>query len=59
MLDKIDYHKAKDFFGKACDNGLQKGCDQYRELNENSSDKPLDNEDSVKTPLIIDVPDKL
>ena len=31
---KQDYHKAKDFFGKACDNGLQIGCDKYRELNE-------------------------
>lgn len=26
--------KAKEWFGKACDNGYQKGCDSYRKLNE-------------------------
>ena len=26
--------KAKEWFGKACDGGLQLGCDAYRELNE-------------------------
>lgn len=25
---------AKEWFGKSCDNGNQKGCDAYRELNE-------------------------
>lgn len=25
---------AKEWFGKACDNGLQQGCDAYRELNQ-------------------------
>lgn len=25
---------AKEWFGKACDNGLQQGCDAYRKLNE-------------------------
>jgi TPR repeat protein len=25
---------AKEWFGKACDNGLQQGCDEYRKLNE-------------------------
>lgn len=25
---------AKEWYGKACDNGNQKGCDAYRELNE-------------------------
>lgn len=25
---------AKEWFGKACDRGLQLGCDAYRELNE-------------------------
>ena len=24
---------AKEFFGKACDNGFQQGCDNYRKLN--------------------------
>jgi len=24
---------AKEWFGKACDNGHQEGCDRYRELN--------------------------
>lgn len=24
---------AKEWFGKSCDNGNQKGCDRYRELN--------------------------
>ena len=24
---------AKEWFGKSCDNGLQAGCDQYRDLN--------------------------
>ena len=28
-----DNEKAKESFGKACDNGLQKGCDNYRILN--------------------------
>ncbi len=26
--------RAKEFFGKSCDGGLQKGCDFYREINE-------------------------
>lgn len=25
---------AKEWFGKACDNGTQQGCDEYRKLNE-------------------------
>ena len=25
---------AKEWFGKACDNGLQLGCDAYRKLNQ-------------------------
>lgn len=25
---------AKEYFGKACDNGLQQGCEAYKELNE-------------------------
>jgi TPR repeat protein len=25
---------AKELYGKACDNGNQKGCDSYRQLNE-------------------------
>ena len=25
---------AKDWFGKACDNGFQEGCDRFRELKE-------------------------
>jgi TPR repeat protein len=29
-----DKSKAKMLFGQACDNGLQKGCDYYRILNE-------------------------
>ena len=28
-----DYHAAKEYFGKACDLGDQKGCDFYKELN--------------------------
>lgn len=29
-----DYKIAKEWFGKACDNGSQQGCDSYRKLNE-------------------------
>ena len=29
-----NYIVAKEYFGKACDGGLQKGCDGYRLLNE-------------------------
>ena len=29
-----DGRTAKEWFGKACDNGEQNGCDAYRELNE-------------------------
>jgi TPR repeat protein len=29
-----DKEKAKEYFGQACDNGYQKGCDAYRNLNE-------------------------
>jgi len=29
-----DKSKAKELFGKSCDNGYQKGCDNYRILNE-------------------------
>ena len=25
---------AKELFGKACDNGFQEGCDNYRKLNQ-------------------------
>ncbi|WP_425537026.1 tetratricopeptide repeat protein, partial [Klebsiella pneumoniae] len=25
---------AKEFFGKACDGGMQDGCDSYKKLNE-------------------------
>ncbi|MDM1546021.1 sel1 repeat family protein [Ignatzschineria indica] len=28
-----DYYEAKEWFGKSCDNGSQKGCDAYKELN--------------------------
>lgn len=28
-----DYAEAKEWFGKSCDNGLQVGCDMYKELN--------------------------
>ncbi|MGX2973545.1 tetratricopeptide repeat protein [Ursidibacter arcticus] len=31
---KQDVAKAKIWFGRACDNGLQDGCDWYRDLNE-------------------------
>lgn len=31
---KQDYHKAANLYQKACDGGLQPGCDEYRELNE-------------------------
>ena len=27
-------NKAKEYFGKSCDSGNQKGCDNYRTLNE-------------------------
>lgn len=30
-----DFKQAKEWYGKACDNGLQKGCDAYKELNMN------------------------
>ena len=29
-----DYKKTKEFFGKACDGGYQKGCDNYKILNQ-------------------------
>ena len=29
-----DLSLAKEFYGKACDIGMQKGCDLYRELNQ-------------------------
>ncbi|MDN3446493.1 SEL1-like repeat protein, partial [Psychrobacter sp. APC 3281] len=29
-----DKFQAKEWFGKACDNGNQNGCDAYRTLNE-------------------------
>jgi uncharacterized protein len=29
-----DYKKAKEWFGKACDNGFQIGCDEYKKLNQ-------------------------
>ena len=29
-----DKRTAKEWFGKACDAGLQYGCDEYRKLNE-------------------------
>ena len=29
-----DYKKAKEWFGKACDGGYQKGCDNYKILNQ-------------------------
>lgn len=29
-----NYRTAKEWFGKACDNGDQDGCDSYRRLNE-------------------------
>ena len=29
-----NYKIAKEWFGKACDNGLQLGCDAYRKLNQ-------------------------
>lgn len=28
-----NYAVAKEWFGKACDNGSQSGCDAYRDLN--------------------------
>lgn len=28
-----DLGKAKEFYGLSCDNGLQKGCNNYRRLN--------------------------
>ena len=31
---KQDYLKAKEWFGKACDGGYQKGCDNYKKLNQ-------------------------
>ncbi|MBO8092775.1 MAG: sel1 repeat family protein [Prosthecochloris sp.] len=31
---KQDKRKEKEWFGKACDNGSQMGCDNYRKLNE-------------------------
>lgn len=30
---KQNYYKAKELYGKACDNGLQIWCDSYKELN--------------------------
>jgi TPR repeat protein len=29
---KEDKSAAKEWFGKSCDNGIQEGCDKYREL---------------------------
>jgi len=29
---RVNKATAKEWFGKACDNGEQKGCDRYREL---------------------------
>jgi TPR repeat protein len=29
-----DKSTAKEFFGKACDGGMQDGCKNYRKLNE-------------------------
>ncbi|EET79321.1 Sel1 repeat protein [Campylobacter showae RM3277] len=29
-----NFPTAKEYYGKACDLGLQLGCDNYRELNE-------------------------
>ena len=29
-----NYNTAKEWFGKACDNGYQKGCDFYRSFKE-------------------------
>lgn len=34
ILDDGNKSRAKFFFGEACDAGSQKGCDKYRELNE-------------------------
>lgn len=31
---KQDYHIAKEYFYKACELGLQPGCDVYKKLNE-------------------------
>ena len=31
---KQNKNTAKQYYGKACDFGYQKGCDKYRELNE-------------------------
>ncbi len=31
--ETADFYKAKQWFKKSCDNGLEKGCDAYRELN--------------------------
>lgn len=28
-----DSKEAKEWFGKACDNGNQDGCDEYKKLN--------------------------
>ena len=30
---RINKTKAKEWYGKACDNGYQKGCDGYKRLN--------------------------
>ena len=29
-----NFSTAKEYYGKACDLGLQSGCDKYRKLNE-------------------------
>lgn len=36
MLSSVrqDKRQAKEWFGKACDNGHQAGCEEYRKLNE-------------------------
>ena len=31
---KQDYKKAKEWYGKACDAGVQIGCDNYKLLNQ-------------------------
>ena len=30
---KQNLKKAKDYYGKACDLGIQQGCDMYKKLN--------------------------
>lgn len=33
-LSKVNKKVSKEYYGKACDLGLQEGCDEYRKLNE-------------------------